>query len=168
MPARARADRSTRSVFVSSLSMVPSEAGNTSSDGDASIAAATCGRRAGATGMTSACPPFVVSRAYERRTGRPLDEIDVGLPKAAQLPLAHAVKTAAAKNARHWSGTSPRTTETGWAESVGARAEPARWKRVTWPAQPVALLFIRSRLLRLNERDKPADDPKQESHLLTL
>jgi hypothetical protein len=73
MPARARADRSTRSVFVSSLSMVPSEAGNTSSDGDASIAAA--------------------------------------------------------------SGTA---------------------------------LFIRSRLLRLNERDKPADDPKQESHLLTL
>src|SRR5207253_9641256 len=42
-----------------------SDAGKTRSEGDALIAAARCGRRAGATGMTSACPPFVVSRAYE-------------------------------------------------------------------------------------------------------
>src|SRR6266404_8394121 len=64
-PRRARADLSTRSVFASSLSMLPSDAGKTRSEGDALIAAARCGRRAGATGMTSACPPFVVSRAYE-------------------------------------------------------------------------------------------------------
>jgi len=39
---------------------------------------------------------------------------------------------------------------------------------VTWPAQPVALVSSSAPGFCLNERDKPAGDPKQESHLLTL
>jgi hypothetical protein len=99
--------------------MLPSDAGKTSSERDALIAAARCASSAGAIGMTSACPPFVVSRKAPDGD-RSLDEIHVGVPEAAQLALAHAREYWVAKNARYCSGTSLRTMETCSARSVDA------------------------------------------------
>jgi hypothetical protein len=113
MPAKASARRSTFSSCTRSDIIEPSEAGNTRPDGEAFMARRRKGTSSVAMGMTSACPPLVVSRSYERATVKSRfsrSTSDFRRPKSS--PFRRPVYRAVAKRSRQRGGKAASTRST--------------------------------------------------------